>query len=147
MKGAAIWHPRCGPGPDGKMEIDGPLDGQVIIWLNNTWLLNGCMVWILTNLMLVLVCNKLHVMLNVCTFVWFLFCWPKSIIRKHIPQVFQVHYRDLSVLSAQWINRWVDQFLLLILDSYFCFGSLFNLCSILLLLIINFQSLSSFYLF
>jgi actin-binding LIM protein len=28
MQGGAIWHPRCGPGPDGKMEIDGPLDGQ-----------------------------------------------------------------------------------------------------------------------
>ena len=27
--GGAIWHPRCGPGPDGKMEVDGPLDGQV----------------------------------------------------------------------------------------------------------------------
>ena len=29
--GGAIWHPRCGPGPDAKTEVDGPMsiDGQV----------------------------------------------------------------------------------------------------------------------
>ncbi|XP_054168729.1 actin-binding LIM protein 2-like [Oppia nitens] len=28
MQGGAIWHPRCGPGPDGKMEVDAPIDLQ-----------------------------------------------------------------------------------------------------------------------
>ena len=31
LKGGAIWHPRCGPGPDGKMETEVQLDGQVMI--------------------------------------------------------------------------------------------------------------------
>lgn len=25
IAGGAIWHPRCGPGPDAKMEVDGPV--------------------------------------------------------------------------------------------------------------------------